>query len=222
VAPLTNQGLSATYTNDDLQITTPTPNGPQTILYGLKEPGDNVWRFSLPKARPSAAYNVIRHEQHAELALYASATFGSPTYKTFHNALAKGWLSNYPSLTAKILSRNQPHGPATALGHITASRSGIRTTKLKRSREPTGSPAPKLKRSRKPTGSPAPNSSSRRVLATTRAQALLPHSTDIPRLPAVLASPLFTDSSNSDSDSSSTPDTIISLPALESHTHYDT
>ena len=68
VAPLTNQGLSATYTNDDLQITTPTPNGPQTILYGLKEPGDNVWRFSLPKARPSAAYNVIRHEQHAELA----------------------------------------------------------------------------------------------------------------------------------------------------------
>jgi hypothetical protein len=43
VAPLTNQGLSATYTNDDLQITTPTPKGPQTILYGLKEPGDNVW-----------------------------------------------------------------------------------------------------------------------------------------------------------------------------------
>jgi hypothetical protein len=130
VAPLTNQGLSATYTNDDLQITTPTPNGPQTILYDLKEPGDNVWHFSLPKARPSAAYNVIRHEQHAELALYASATFGSPTYKTFHNALAKGWLSNYPSLTAKILSRNQPHSPATALGHTTASRSGIRSKKL--------------------------------------------------------------------------------------------
>ena len=176
-------------------------------MYGLKEPGDNVWRFSLPKARPSAAYNVVRHEQHAELALYASATFGSPTYKTFHNALAKGWLSNYPSLTAKILSRNQPHSPATALGHITASRSGIRSTKLKRSCEPTGPPAP--------------NSSSLKVLATTRAQALLPHSTDIPSLPAVLASPMSTDSSYSDSDSSSTPDTIISQPALESHTHYD-
>ena len=209
VAPLTNQGLSATYTNDDLQITTPTPNGPQTILYGIKEPGDNVWRFSLPKARPSAAYNVIRHEQHAELALYASATFGSPTYKTFHNALAKGWLSNYPSLTAKILSRNQPHSPATALGHITASRSGIRSTKT-------------LKRARKPTGPPATNPSLRKVLATTRAQALLPLHTTTPRLPASPASPPFTDGSNSDSDSSITPDTISSLPALESHTHYAT
>ena len=208
VAPLTNQGLSATYTNDDLQITTPTPNGPQTILYGLKEPGDNVWRFSLPKARPSAAYNVIRHEQHAELALYASATFGSPTYKTFHNALAKGWLSNYPSLTAKILSRNQPHSPATALGHITASRSGIRSTKPKRPREPTGSPAQ--------------NPSSRKVLATTRAQALRPLNTNTPRLPVSPASSPSTDSSDSDSDSSITPDTISGLPALESHTHYET
>jgi hypothetical protein len=133
VSPLTEHGLSATYTNDDLQITTPTPYGPKTILYGVKETGDNVWRFSLPKSRPAAAHNVIRHEQHAELALYASATFGSPTFKTFHNALAKGWLSNYPALTAKILSQNQPHSPATALGHITASRSGIRSTKPKTS-----------------------------------------------------------------------------------------
>ena len=128
VSPLTEHGLSATYTNEDLQITTPTPHGPKTILYGVKQPGDNVWRFSLPKSRHAAAHNVIRHEQHAELALYASTTFGSPTFKTFYNALVKGWLSNYPSLTAKILSRNQPHSPATALGHITASRSGIRST----------------------------------------------------------------------------------------------
>jgi hypothetical protein len=136
LAPSLNEhGLivSATYTNDDLQITTPTPYGPKTILYGVKQTGDKVWRFSLPKARLSAAHNVIRHEQHAELALYASATFGSPTFKTFHNTLSKGWLSKYPSLTAKILSRNQPHSPATALGHITASRSRIRSTKPKTS-----------------------------------------------------------------------------------------
>jgi hypothetical protein len=76
VSPLTEHGLSATYTNDDLQITTPTPYGPKTILYGAKQPGDNVWRFSLPKSRSAAVHNVIRHEQHAELALYASATFG--------------------------------------------------------------------------------------------------------------------------------------------------
>jgi hypothetical protein len=125
VSLLTEHGLSVTYTNDDLQITTPTPHGPKTILYGVKETGDNVWRFSLPKTRPSAAHNVIQHKQHAELTLYASATFGSSTFKTFPKALTKGWLSNYPTLTAKILSWNQPHSPATALGHITASRSAL-------------------------------------------------------------------------------------------------
>jgi hypothetical protein len=38
VSPLTEHGLSATYTNEDLQITTPTPHGPKTILYGVKQP----------------------------------------------------------------------------------------------------------------------------------------------------------------------------------------
>ena len=121
VSPLTAQGLSATYTDTDLQITTSTPYGPKTILYGVKLPGDNVWRFSLPKTSQPAAFNVIRHEQHAELALYASATFGSPAFKTLYKALYNGWLTNYPSLTAKMFSRNQPHSPATTLGHITAS-----------------------------------------------------------------------------------------------------
>ena len=164
VSPLTEHGLSATYTTEDLQITTPTPHGPRTILYGVKQPGDNVWRFSLPKSRHASAHNVIRHEQHAELALYASTTFGSPTFKTFYNALVKGWLSNYPSLTAKILSRNQPHSPATALGHITASRSGIRSTTPKSTvnRKRKRTPAPSL---------PATSHPAHDALATTRAQA---------------------------------------------------
>ncbi len=160
VSSLTEHGISATYTNDDLQITTPTPYGPKTILYGVKQPGDNVWRFSLPKSRPAAAHNVIRHEQHAELALYASATFGSPTFKKFYNALSKGWLSNYPSLTAKILSRNQPHSPATTLGHITASRSGIRSTKPK-------TPVNKKRKRHAPHSSPAPSFPAHDALATT-------------------------------------------------------
>ncbi len=162
--PLTEHGLSATYTNDDLQITTPTPYGPQTILYGIKRPGDIVWRFSLPKSRLAASHNVIRHEQHAELALYASATFGSPTLKTFYNALSKGWFSNYPSITAKILSRNQPHSPATALGHITASRSGIRSTKPK-------TLVNKKRKRHASASSPAQSFPAHDDLATTRSQA---------------------------------------------------
>jgi hypothetical protein len=100
------------------------------------------------------------------LRLYASATFGSPTFKIFHNAQAKGWLSNYPSLTAKILSRNQPHS-ATALGHITASRSGIRSTKPK---TPVNN---KHKRSSSHS-SPVPSFSAHDVLATTPSKAKRP------------------------------------------------
>jgi hypothetical protein len=41
-----------------------------------------------------------------------------------------GWLTNYPGLTPKVVHRNKPHSPATALGHITASRAGVRSSRL--------------------------------------------------------------------------------------------
>jgi hypothetical protein len=57
-----------------------------------------------------------------------------------------GWLTNYPDgLTPKTLRRNKPHSPATALGHITASRSNVRS-----SRSPSTDPQPKLARSAQP------------------------------------------------------------------------
>ena len=115
IAPLTQHGLSATYTNTDLRISAPTAHGPKIIIYGVKNRNSNVWRFSLPKTRQSTASHVIRHEQHAELVLYASATFGSPTTKTFYQAVSKGWLTNYPTLTAEMIRKNQPQSPATAL-----------------------------------------------------------------------------------------------------------
>ena len=133
IAPLTQHGLSATYTDTDLQISAPTAHGPKIIIYGVKNRNSNVWRFSLPKTRQSTASHVVRHEQHAELVLYASATFGSPTTKTFYQAVAKGWLTNYPTLTAEMIRKNQPQSPATALRHITIARSGIRSSQPKTS-----------------------------------------------------------------------------------------
>ena len=190
VSPLTEQGLSATYTDTDLQITTSTPYGSKTILYGVKLPGDHVWRFSLPKTAQPAAFNVIRHEQHAELAVYASATFGSPTFKTLYKALSNGWLTNYPSLTAKMLSRNQPHSPATALGHITASRSGIRSTK----------PKPQTSRKRKRISTSGPSATSvndHAALASTRSQSQRPSA---PPISTTVALPTSSDSEDGDED----------------------
>ena len=61
--------------------------------------------------------------------VYLHATFGSPAYSTFYNAVRRGWLSNYPNLTPEMVRRNKPNVPAYALGHIQASRSGVRSTR---------------------------------------------------------------------------------------------
>ncbi len=51
-----------------------------------------------------------------------------------------GWLTNYPGLTPKTLRRNKPHSPATGLGHITASRSNVRSTRPVQDPLPSSSP----------------------------------------------------------------------------------
>jgi hypothetical protein len=57
-----------------------------------------------------------------------------------------GWLTNYPGLTPKSVRRNQPHSPATGLGHITSSRSNVRSSRL-----PHAASNPKFARSAQPT-----------------------------------------------------------------------
>jgi hypothetical protein len=101
-----------------------------TVIYGTKHPLDNIWKFSPPKPDSHAARIVVRHEQDAKLVMYASASFGSPAYQTFYNAVHMGWLTNYPDLTPQAVRRNKPHSPATALGHITASRFNVRSSRL--------------------------------------------------------------------------------------------
>ena len=128
LAPLVNQGLTATFSSTEVSFDAPTSSGSRTILYGTKNPTDNVWHFSLPQ-HPHKAYPVVRYETQAEIALYAMASFGHPSFRTFHRAVQLGYLSNYPDLTACMLRRNRPHTPATALGHITASRSNICSTR---------------------------------------------------------------------------------------------
>jgi hypothetical protein len=92
IAPLTQHGLSATYTNTDLRISAPTAHGPNIFIYGVKNRNSNVWRFSLPKTRQPTASHVVRHEQHAELVLYASATFGPLQLKRSTRPLVTGGL----------------------------------------------------------------------------------------------------------------------------------
>jgi hypothetical protein len=124
IAPLLRHGYTATFTEHDFALHTPE----KVLLYGTT-PYSNTWRFSLPHPQAFRASTVIRHEQHAESILFAYATFGSPSYPTFYNAVKRGWLHNYPNLTPEMVRRNKPNVPAHALGHTQSSRSGTRSTK---------------------------------------------------------------------------------------------
>jgi hypothetical protein len=87
LAPLLNQGCTATFTGQSCSITGPINEGHQLIFYGTKPPYANAWKFSLPRPSHYTANTIVRHETHAEIALYASAVFGNPTFKTLASAL---------------------------------------------------------------------------------------------------------------------------------------
>ena len=55
-------------------------------------------------------------------------TFDSPAITTFIHAVENGWIS-IPGVTPAILRRHPPHAIETSLGHLTATRKGLRSTK---------------------------------------------------------------------------------------------
>ena len=67
IAPLLRHGYTATFTDNDFALHTAS----NVLLYGTKAPRSNTWRFSLPRPKDFRAAVVIRHEQHAEMVLFA-------------------------------------------------------------------------------------------------------------------------------------------------------
>ncbi len=51
LAPLVNQGFTATFSNTKVSFDAPTTAGSRTILYGTKHPSENVW-YSRRRPRP--------------------------------------------------------------------------------------------------------------------------------------------------------------------------
>jgi len=72
-----------------------------------------------PNINPARASVAIAHSFDADYVQYAHASFGSPAVL---RALRKGWLGNFPRLTARMLQRNQPNSVATAKGHLDQTR----------------------------------------------------------------------------------------------------
>jgi hypothetical protein len=59
LAPLINLGYTATYSRTGISID---DSAHHTVIYGTKQPLDNVWKFSLPKPGSHSARIVVRHE----------------------------------------------------------------------------------------------------------------------------------------------------------------
>ena len=111
----------------------------QVVSRTAKEEDDKLWHVvcrkkpsttSIPKPAPTArAHASVRLESDGEYATFAHEAFGLPVASTFIQAAQRGWLGNYPRLTAKMISTHRPHTEPTAKGHMDQTRQGLRSTK---------------------------------------------------------------------------------------------
>jgi hypothetical protein len=69
-------------------------------------------------ANISQVNSVIGAAKAAELVAYAHATLFSLALEALQKALRRGYICNFPSLTAKMLQRHPPQSIATAKGHL--------------------------------------------------------------------------------------------------------
>ena len=73
---------------------------------------------------------IVKNELDAEFVHYSSACFGNPPDQTLYRACVKGWLSNYPRLTPKMIHQNRPNSIETQLGHLSKLRQNIRSSNI--------------------------------------------------------------------------------------------
>ncbi len=72
---------------------------------------------------------TVRHDSNAEFAQFTHANFGSCPISTLLAAVSKGWLGNYPRITAQMIHQNPPVERATAMGYLDQTRQGQRSTR---------------------------------------------------------------------------------------------
>jgi hypothetical protein len=134
LSPLCNTG-GCTITLDSTSITVSKEG--EVLWRSKKRSTDSLWHLNLSDLECSDNYSseiglacqTIRHDSNAELVKFAHAVFGSCPISTFLKAMDKGWLNNYPQLTAKMIRQNPPVAIATAMGYLDQTRQGHRSTR---------------------------------------------------------------------------------------------
>ncbi len=127
-----NQGATITLTATSIVIT---DQQGKLVVHAPKDLHDKLWRipFSslttqpLPTTTPSVSA-VITHQYMADKVNWFHRCMGSPTIFTFIRAFTRGWI-HYEDLTPAHIRGNTPVSTATAKGHLTLQRQGVRSTK---------------------------------------------------------------------------------------------
>ena len=112
----------------------------QIICQNSKDPLARLWAMP-PIDSPSPPVSTlpspisfanlfVKNELDADYVRYSSACFGSPPDSTLYCASLKGWLSNYPRLTPKMIHQNRPNSIETHKGHLSRLRQNLRSSNI--------------------------------------------------------------------------------------------
>ena len=107
------------------------------VLAKARDPYSGLWFIDLedfkgntPSSEPmlhtaAPAVRLTSTDDHID---FWHKTFGSPAIDTFTHAVDRGWIK-IPGITATLLRRHPPHSLNTSLGHLTATRQNLLSTK---------------------------------------------------------------------------------------------
>jgi len=110
-ADYTNQGCVVIYTATDLKVI----KDDKLILQSFKNLDEKLW--TVPTPPTTTINNLIHHQIDAEYVMWTSSTFGNCSDWTLNEAVKRGYLTNYPRLTSKMICTNMPNSLATAQAH---------------------------------------------------------------------------------------------------------
>ena len=116
------------------------------ILVGHRSPATTLWHLSLPTnpippaVSSHTALATVGSATPAALVAFAHAALFSPVLSTLQLALQKGYITNFPGLTATLLRKHPPHSIAMIKGHMDQSRQNQRSTRT--DTQPDTAPTP--------------------------------------------------------------------------------
>ena len=106
----------------------------EIVLTGTRTPSTGLWHLNMsePTATSHAQANAAcGSATPASLVEFAHAALFSPALSTLERALTRGYITNFPGLTANLLRKYPPQSRATAKGHLDQERQNKRSTKPK-------------------------------------------------------------------------------------------